>query len=578
MKELKESMRLHRALDKGLSGLMEDPFLAGRVLAMAESEEKTVKRKVSLAAIVLIVLTLMAVTAAAAAGIYFSRMTSRMADMQASGSMWRWEFEDKQAFVGAMREAGYDMNEADYALLTDESCPLEEREAAADRIVYERFGAVQEETNATRPYPADSVMGQAPDAVEVFRERWLAENPDGTQVEYLDALGYWLRDEYTPQVQSAAPPAPEPTQPPTALTEEIVISYQRGYMTESANWPPEVVDDALFTAQEQPDGAWLVTCEAPAEALESARDPLLEGAGITRTETGYRMTMWYAMDEAHDVHWGRTRQELATVMSYDRQAQNWYMITDEEAASLAAEAVQAHFGLTDAQVKRYFLYFTRTFEADADCRRVGVMFQMHNYTGSPWDYAAIVNYTTGQVEDVFAAEELIARLPAYAAAWKGMHTRAEKQQYAAWYGEYSPFGDFGTWDLADQAAACEAFWELRAVIRRASVNKHDFYELEAFTNHHYSIPQPGETDESAAHALAVQAVAEAFNLPEEAVRAWYVERTFARDEGEPPTWRFFLMCTEDTEGRTPTAAVKINAETGEVIDVVRYSLGGISAL
>lgn len=578
MRELKESMRLHRALDKGLSGLRDDPFLAGRVLAMAEREEKTVKRKVSLAMILLAVLLMLAVTAAAAAGIYFSRMTSRMAQMQASGSMWRWNFEDKLAFVGAMREAGYTMDEADYALLTDESRPLEEREAAADRIVYDRFGAVQEETNASRPYPADSVLGQAPDAVEVFRERWLAENPDGTRVEYLDALGYWFRDEYTPQMQSAAPPAPEPTQPPTALTSEIVIHYQRDYMTESANWPPAVVDEAVFTVQQQPDGTCVVTCEAPAEALESARDALLEGAGITRTETGYCMTMWYAMDGEQRIHWGRTRQELATVMSYNQQAKNWYTITDEEATALAAEAVQAHFGLTDAEVKRYFLALTRTFEADSTCRRVGVMFQLHNYVGSPWDYAAIVNYTTGQVEDVFAADELIGRLPAYAAAWKGMHTRAEKQQYAAWYGEYSPFGDFGTWTLEDQAAACEAFWELRTVIRRASVNKHDFYELEEFTNHHYSAPQPGEMDEAAARALAVQAAAEAFDLPEEAVRTWSVERTFARDEGEAPTWRFFLMCTEDTEGRTPTAAVKINAETGEVIDVVHYSLGGISAL
>ena len=94
MRELKEHMRLHWALDKGLSGLTDDPFLAQKVLRAADMKgEEKMKRKLSLGIIVVIALLLAMITAAAA-GVVFGSMTSRVAKMDANGQMLRWELPD----------------------------------------------------------------------------------------------------------------------------------------------------------------------------------------------------------------------------------------------------------------------------------------------------------------------------------------------------------------------------------------------------------------------------------------------------------------------------------------------------
>lgn len=107
-------------------------------------------------------------------------MTSCVAEMDAQGQFVEWGLDEKIGFVVAMKESGYDMDESDWAILSDDTNPPQEREAAAERIVYERYGVVQEEANARRPIPKDSVIGNAPDAVEIFRERFLAEDPNMT--------------------------------------------------------------------------------------------------------------------------------------------------------------------------------------------------------------------------------------------------------------------------------------------------------------------------------------------------------------------------------------------------------------
>lgn len=194
-----------------------------------------------------------------------------LAEMDAQGQFTTWGLEEEHAFVLAMRDSGFDMNESDWAILEDETQPDADREAAADRIVYERYGAVQEEANAQRPMPLDSVMGEAPDPVLIFRERFLAEHPEATEYDYMDALSYWLRDEYYPQYFSAQPTVEPVVVDDTTLTKEMAEESFRGHLTEVFNWPSSIVNKAqLVSEQDAQSGSWHVTTTIDAAALKDA--------------------------------------------------------------------------------------------------------------------------------------------------------------------------------------------------------------------------------------------------------------------------------------------------------------------
>lgn len=483
MRELKESMRLHRALDKGLSGLADDPFLAQKVLRAAEMKgEEKMKKKLSLGMILVIALLLATITAAAA-GVVFGVMTDRVADMDANGQMLRWELRDKVDFVAAMRDAGYAMDEADYALLMDESAPAAQREAAADRIVYDRFGAVQEEMNASRVQPKASVMGEAPEAVVIFRERFLAENPDATYYDYLDALGYWLRDEYGPQYESALPQEQPaiPAEEDRILTREWAEDCLRNHLTEVFSWPVDVVENAVYTSeQDASSGAWHVTTTIPADALNAAFEPVLSHEMITKTAEGYTVSYWVTQLDDGGLAWAESLENLLASAEETNRIKALHSIYTEEANEIAVRAIAEKYGMTDAEIKRYFVYNGDTYWNDPTCVRMAVLLRTRNNAGAPWDYAAVVNMTTAQVDDVFTAADVTTRAQQLADAWDSLQDNEEWLHYLRWYTTWNPYGWYGDMPEEDKAVIREAFYEHAIRQRNALTDRNGYYPLKVF--------------------------------------------------------------------------------------------------
>ena len=367
MSENKIRTQIHNAVDRYCAkcGVNDDPYLAQRVLNASHASQMKggiiVKKKLSVGFVMMMAAMLLSVTALAA-GIVMSMMTSRVAEMDAQGQFMAWGLEEKHAFVLAMRDSGFDMNEGDWAILSDETQPDADREAAADRIVYERYGAVQEEANAQRPMPLDSVMGEAPDPVLIFRERFLAENPNATEYDYWDALGYWLRDEYYPQYYAAQPTVEPVVVGDITLTKEMAEESFRGHLTEVFNWPVSIVNKAqLVSEQDAKSGAWHVTATIDATALESALgsmmdDATLEDEMITKTGNSYVVSYWVTRTANGGWERAGSLETLLANVAETNRIVSLHTIYIEEAEAIGVKAIAEQYGLSDTEVKKYFVY------------------------------------------------------------------------------------------------------------------------------------------------------------------------------------------------------------------------------
>ncbi len=536
MNEEKLRQQICVGIERKCAALRLDPYRVQKVIRSAESKGgAVVKKKLSIGLILVLAAVLLSVTALAA-GIIMNRMTKNVAQMEAAGQRIRWNFDDKFAFVGAMRDAGYEMSEADWDILSGDAKSMEEREAAADRIIYERFGAVQEEANAQSVQPLHTVLGAMPDVVEIFRERFLAENPDATEQEYADALGYWLRDEYKPAYQEAAQ-AEKQTETTAAsfsvqLTREMAEDYLNGYLTEVLGWTNSAAIYADKTCeQDAVSGAWHISAQGA------------EG------ETSF----WLTSSQNGDICRENTLETLLVKVADINRQIILRAITEEQAVSVAKAAVAGKYGISEAELAKYFVSQGEQYTNEPDCIRVGVLFNIHDRVGSPWKYAAIVNLTTGNTDDIFTDEELFDRLPVLAGAWEHLQENDAWLPYYRFYTTWSPCGSFGQWPLAAQAKASEAFGRFTS-----------FEALESFNKHVYTLPNENELTEEHACTLAITAAAKQVGLSENEVVSYQIQRTFSRDEQEPPMWRFMFT---DEKGTSSVwrIVVWLNGYTGEVI-------------
>lgn len=492
-------------------------------------------------------------TTAFAAGVLLDLLTPKVAEMNATGQLMTWGLEEKYAFVQAMQESGYDMDDADFAILADESQPAAEREAAADRIVYARYGAIQEEMTSTWIEPPESVMGMAPEPVVIFRERFLAENPDADIYDYWDALGYWLRDEYNPAYEAARGPVETPV-PERGITKERVESYMLGYLTEVASWDAADAKKAVIEARpDEATGAWYVTAN------------------------GGEIAFWVALSDSGSLYKGDTLEKVLADVDWSNRQFVLQVYTEKQATEAGLKAIADKYGLSDEEINRYFCHQTDHYTNDPTCIRFGIVLRTRNNSAAPWHYAAIVNITTGQADEVFTADDLFGKLPAFAAAWPDLQENEEWLNYYRWYTTWCPHGDFGLWPLEVQARASELFWEYGQA-QKALVGDQSptgYYALQMFANHRYAMPGEGELGEQEATARAVAAAAKALNVPEEQIASWQVERTFSRDEGEPAMWRFLLTDVGAIDRSKPWhAIVWLDGATGEVLHAADTSPEG----
>lgn len=491
MNDDKIRTQIHNAVDQYCAKyeVKDDPYLAQRVLNASHASQMkggiVVKKKLSVGFVMMMAAMLLSVTALAA-GIVMSMMTSRVAEMDAQGKFMTWGLEEKHAFVLAMRDSGFDMNESDWAILEDETQPAADREAAADRIVYERYGAVQEEANAQRPMPLDSVMGEAPDPVLIFHERFLAENPNATEYDYWDALGYWLHDEYHPQFFAAQSSEEPVVVGDITLTKEMAEESFRGHLTEVFNWPASVVNSAqLVSEQDAQSGAWHVTAIIDATALENALGTMIDDATfedemISKTGNSYVVSYWVTRTENGSWECAGSLDTLLANVAETNRIVSLHTIYIEEAEAIGVKAIADKYGLSDAEVKKYFVYDGDTYWNDPSCVRVAVLLRTRNNSAAPWDYAAIVNMTTAQVDDVFADSDLPGRAVILAENWDKLQENDEWLNYYRWFATWNPYGDVSKMPQADQQIICEAFQEHVKKQQEALTDPNEYYPFQIF--------------------------------------------------------------------------------------------------
>ncbi len=569
MNEQRDKHFVQHAVNTGLSSIQGNSALAQNIIRQGKKRTASVKKKVSLALVLSIVFIIAAMTALAA-GIAFHIMTQRVAALDAGGQMMVWGLNEKYTFVQAMRESGYAMNGQDWQMLSDESRTESDREAAADRIIYERYGAVQEEANASRPLPEASVLGNAPDAVLIFRERFLAENPDATDADYTDALGYWLRDAYMPQLEAAksdASSSSEAESSAAVLTRERAETSARSQMTEVFGWPEEAANQAvLVSEQDEQSGAWHIAAQISADALEDAFEPVLEDAMLQKMAFGYSFSYWVILSaNGSYCRSGDLNSLLATVEEVNRR-EALYQIDVDEAESIALDAIREKYSLGHAEIKKYFVYTADTYTNDASCIRLGVLLRTRSNSAAPWDYAAIVNLTTGSADDVFSADDLFGeKMERLAAAWEKLQDNGNWLNYLRWYSTWCPYGDFGAWPVSVQKKASELFWEAGAQQKSELTDETGYYPLRMFTNHRYSEPADDELSEESAHRIACEKTAQTLDISVQTMAAWSAKRTYSRDKDSRPIWRFLLYNTNSAAGQAWRFVVWMDGMTGEIL-------------
>lgn len=143
MDERREKQMIQQAFETSLSGLREDPWLAQRVLAMAQAPEKEpvkVKKKISVGMIVVIALLLVTVTAVAVA-LTWQQYAPTVKQLEyEQGSYATWPVEDRVRLVQALTEMGHLNKSEDTEKLFREGTSEKDQQAIADKLLLDLIG------------------------------------------------------------------------------------------------------------------------------------------------------------------------------------------------------------------------------------------------------------------------------------------------------------------------------------------------------------------------------------------------------------------------------------------------------
>lgn len=249
-------------------------------------------------------------------------------------------------------------------------------------------------------------------------------------------------------------------------------------MTEVFNWPHSVAESAVFTSeQDTQSGAWRVTTVVSKNALKGAFEPTPEDKMIAETESGYELLYWVMRIDNGDWQWAESLEMLLSKAEEANRRNTLYTIYIDQAEELALIAIAEKYGLSTEELKRYFVYNADTYWNDPSCIRVGVMLRTCNNSGVPWDYAAIVNMTTAQVDDVFAATDLSAKALKLAQSWDQLQENDEWLNHLRWCSTWNPYGGFDHMPEADQQMIKQAFMEHAKKQKEAVTEEKGYYPL-----------------------------------------------------------------------------------------------------
>lgn len=386
------------------------------------------RTKMSFSLVLVLILFCLSITALAV-GLLINGYYERVAQMDASGQMITWGLDEKISFVHVMREFDFDMDETDYATMCDTALPDDERLAAAERIIYDRYGELIQQEAATWMEQPDSITEIAPDEHLIFLERYMAEHPEGITTkeqyqQYKDALGYYLRDVYYPAYKEAYSQLPEST-PYPAGSREDAISSLKGRMTEVYGWDYEAVNQIVPEIEwDEEYQMWTVSGEVSAKSMENCFEPVLEDASITRTETGYRLTV--LVDSKGNTTTNLNKDVFRAEHANDIEPQ--YRLTTDEGSDLAFEAILKKYGLSEEELLKLFCSGELIGVDKNNAAMYKYMYYPHYQSLADPVFAAVVNLVTGEVTEVFSYLEEY-RSP----EWKMFFFAAKAEIDYGWY-------------------------------------------------------------------------------------------------------------------------------------------------
>ena len=550
-----KATELQKALESSITSCQPSEYWKNHMVRQIVKGEEMSKRTKLSTGIILAAVLMMISAVALAVGILVNEYYAKVAEMDASGALGRWNLEDKITFVRTMQECGFDVNPELYQTAMNESISDTQRENAADRIVDDTYGTlIRQQQGYYFSEPEDS-FGVAPDPVIVFQERYFAEHPEKIDdtpegrealLAYTDALGYYLRDIYNPfymQEHEGQGEMPESTE----VTEETAIGYLRGYMTEVLGWDPEAVDSMTPDVQwDEQYRLWVVSGEVSAASMEKVTDrrkgiePSLEGTLVEETETGYRATL--LVDEKGNRSFETLDKEEFASMHAD-EVTPVVKVESPEAMSIVKRAIQEKYHLTETEINELFCDVISIGLGDEDGVLYRMQFHTHYQINQEMKYGAVINLGTGKVEAVYSYD------PEQWPEKKILAFGAEMESRQGWYIH---------WDPESKVRLTGMLREIRML------PDHEYWSSEK--------PAEGQTNAFVAEAFGIAGYPSAVN---EAVMAhallgdpenWDVETQCLIDY----LWEKYHIHSEYATGLFETGTKEIDQETAaqKVIDAV----------
>ena len=203
-KDFRQSVQ--RAMDSCFSGMQADPFLAQKIIN--DKEEKPVKRKLTLATVLVTLLIMLAVTALAM-GVYEAIKPAM--DQSAPLLLGEdWGLDNKLRFVEVLRAYGIVANDDEQlALCVDPSVSDDRREEAASILIDRIYGdLMREQLDPTILQPEEY---NTPGLETVFTVFYRSVSPDADQAVISDEFEKWFAesDLFEPAGEAATYQRPE---------------------------------------------------------------------------------------------------------------------------------------------------------------------------------------------------------------------------------------------------------------------------------------------------------------------------------------------------------------------------------
>ena len=228
-----------------------------------------------------------------------------------------------------------------------------------------------------------------------------------------------------------------------------------------------------------------MTAIIDATALENALGTMIDDATfedemISKTGNSYVVSYWVTRTENGSWERAGSLETLLANVAETNRIVSLHTIYIEEAEAIGVKAIAEQYGLSDTEVKKYFVYDGDTYWNDPSCVRVAVLLRARNNSAAPWDYAAIVNMTTAQVDDVFAASDLPGRAVILAENWDKLQENDEWLHYYRWFTTWNPYGDISKMPRDDQMVIRVAFQEHVKKQQETLTDPNEYYPLQIF--------------------------------------------------------------------------------------------------